>query len=198
MEKINDITDCPSVSGIYALTCPLTGEVKYIGQSKNIRRRIRSHFRAKDRPYLRLAKWVKKLSHKGITPGIIIFERCENLDEREKYWINKFGLENLYNIQEGGKNVSITTIGGIKMPWGKMQSPAQYMLIRITKAAEDSQSKYLFQKVEDIKKSHDEIRNKGVLAWMLYNIELVNKNESLWNKYLGKLDIEVAENMLSI
>lgn len=195
-EMFKNKNQVPAVSGIYALHCPKSLEIRYIGQSVNMRRRVQSHIRGDGRSHLRLTKWIKSLHNKGLAPKITILEECDNLDQREEYWINKFGLENLCNIKEGGHQRNIPTMGGVKMPWGKMQSPAQYLLIRVRKAAEETKSEDLWRVVEDIKYEHEKIRSQGVLAWVLYNIDLITRVESLWPKYLGKIDIRVAEEML--
>lgn len=89
--------------GIYKITNKKTGKI-YIGQSDNCERRIQEHQKKK---ILTIDEWITFL---GINEfNFEIIEECnkEELDEKEKYYIQKYdSLNNGYNIQEGGFNNS--------------------------------------------------------------------------------------------
>lgn len=92
----------PALSGIYALTCPHSGEVRYIGQSKNIKARYRQHL--KPSGHSPKDSWVKSLRASGEKPGISVLEITDKLDEAEKIWISKFvDRPNLLNLNSGGR-----------------------------------------------------------------------------------------------
>lgn len=89
-------------SGIYALCCPDTGEVKYIGQSINIPLRFSQHKCGIGRSGS--AKWVRSLKEGGKVPVLKILERClkEDLNDKEVEFIVQYGLKNLLNTLPGG------------------------------------------------------------------------------------------------
>jgi|SRR5690554_1493961 len=93
--------EVPSISGIYALCCPDTKEVKYVGQSKNIRVRINSHMRG-DATKSPKTEWIKGLSLEGRTPLVKILEETSDLNAAEKRHIKREGIENLLNVHHGG------------------------------------------------------------------------------------------------
>jgi len=90
--------------GIYKITNP-NGEI-YVGQSKNIEKRWEQYM---NNP----SKHQPKLFYSFLKYGLInhvfeIIEECNNLNEREKYWINHFkSLDNGLN----GDNILNSKIG---------------------------------------------------------------------------------------
>ena len=89
---------------IYALCDPDTKEIRYIGKSGDLKRRLYLHvWTAKTRAVTHKDRWVKSLLDQGKTPILEVLEECaeETWCAREKYWIAR--LENLTNILEGGE-----------------------------------------------------------------------------------------------
>lgn len=93
---------------IYGLACPKTGVVKYVGKTKNVKRRREEHSHARSphrRPVNnRLQAWLDELRSASLAPQFVILETCDEIDwnEKERKWIANFGLENLYNKHPGG------------------------------------------------------------------------------------------------
>ena len=90
--------------GIYKITNLINNKV-YIGQSIDIKERwynhLHRHQRSKDLPLYRA---FEKYGIKNFTFDII--EECDiqNLDEREKYWIQYYdSYNNGYNMTTGGQ-----------------------------------------------------------------------------------------------
>jgi y4mF family transcriptional regulator len=76
---------------IYALKCPFTGDVHYIGKSTQGMIRPKQHM--VESHSIKVNEWIENLKELGHSPTIEILENIslsENLDEREKYWINKY------------------------------------------------------------------------------------------------------------
>lgn len=80
-----------SLAGIYKITNTITGKV-YVGQSQNVYERRREHFVA-----LRHNKHENKLmqhdwntNNRGFRFDVIEFIPISKLNEREKYWIEKY------------------------------------------------------------------------------------------------------------
>ena len=95
---------------IYALTCPDTGEVRYIGKANNPQLRLKSHIsRDNNKRSERSHKsnWIKSLMESGKYPSMIILEEValSNWIEAEKKWIAHYRLNGakLTNITDGGQ-----------------------------------------------------------------------------------------------
>lgn len=76
---------------IYALTCPITEDVHYIG--KSTRDVVRPLQHMKQSHSEKVAGWIYQLKSIGQTPGVKILEKVaydDDLDERETYWIQKY------------------------------------------------------------------------------------------------------------
>lgn len=96
---------------IYALSHPITGEIRYIGKSERGIIRPRQHGQLshlKKRSHLPVARWVNKLRSQGLDYVIEVIETQEtreSLMEAEKFWISQFralGFR-LLNICDGGE-----------------------------------------------------------------------------------------------
>lgn len=102
--------------GIYCIQNKINGK-RYIGQSKNIKRRINEHFKEAFRPKCEsynypIKQAIRKYGKENFR--VIILEECDEakLDEREIYWIDFFAsVRNGYNISSGG----IANDGGVKL-----------------------------------------------------------------------------------
>jgi predicted GIY-YIG superfamily endonuclease len=93
---------------IYALCCPITEEVKYIGKSNNPKQRLSKHKSVKDNN-IDKKLWIDHLLKNNLSPKLKILEEVsiEEWKEKEKFYIKKYkdlGY-NLYNIC-GGANGS--------------------------------------------------------------------------------------------
>lgn len=101
------------VGKIYGLVCPIKKKIVYIGQTDNVSKRLGTHIRKtkhKLKNEIKLSKkefWIKKLIelNEENNISVTIIEECEleNLNEREIHWISEYGLQNLYNLTEGGE-----------------------------------------------------------------------------------------------
>lgn len=107
---------------IYKLIDPFTQDIRYIGKTTNITRRLQAHItRCKYNKY-HSAVWVKSIIDKNSKPIIEVVEICtnENWQEREVYWINYYrNIYNLTNILDGGEGCA--TYGRLGSPWSESQ-----------------------------------------------------------------------------
>ncbi len=107
---------------IYALHDPLTGDIRYIGYTRNLFRRMHYHYRderqgRKGQP--ELLAWLKSLAENGNLPTVSVLEwLTEDSDwqSREQYWIAYYRGQqiNLLNIGDGGHKVP--------WPWERLTS----------------------------------------------------------------------------
>ncbi len=83
---------------IYALVDPTSKHIKYVGLSNDPISRYRAHKQG-------LGFWFDRLRRKGQAPHLYILEvvSFENGIEREQYWIQWFGVDNLFNQHDGSK-----------------------------------------------------------------------------------------------
>lgn len=76
---------------IYALTCPISGNIHYIGKSNIGLTRPFSHL--KESHSEKINEWVNDLHLINYKPNILILEHVEediSIDSRERYWINHY------------------------------------------------------------------------------------------------------------
>lgn len=57
---------------IYSLDCPITGEIKYIGKTINIKQRYSQHLRSNEKT--KKYAWIKSLENKGLKPTMSIVD----------------------------------------------------------------------------------------------------------------------------
>lgn len=89
---------------IYALHCPITNEVRYIGKSNNSAKRFEQHLREKRRKYP-LYCWINSLQAKGLSPYYSILLTTDNWEFEERRLITEYrqsGVK-LLNIADGGE-----------------------------------------------------------------------------------------------
>ena len=93
-----------NIIGIYAFHNLKTGKY-YIGQSKNIRKRLLKHLQhVKNKWNYPLYDSINKYGFENFEFLILEETTEENLDIREKYWIEYYkSFENGYNLTSGGK-----------------------------------------------------------------------------------------------
>ena len=106
---------------IYALVCPITEVIRYVGKSNNPKRRVRNHIRElklveKTGQYNHRQSWLKSLKDNGLNPVLVVLESVteENWQEREMYWISFYlnlgcKLTNSTSGGDGGLNPSELT-----------------------------------------------------------------------------------------
>lgn len=98
---------------IYTLSDPITGNIRYIGKTNNLRYRIGRHVfdSIKDTKTHKRA-WIKSLLDKGLKPNIEILDIVLKSEWEfwEKFYINLFKIWgfNLLNLSEGGESGSKT------------------------------------------------------------------------------------------
>lgn len=92
---------------IYALKCPNTNEIRYIGKTvQKLNARLNGHLSLKPNDNTYRANWIKSLKGNNKKPLITLIEECTNIDweEREKYWIAEYSKTcNLVNCAKGGQ-----------------------------------------------------------------------------------------------
>jgi hypothetical protein len=90
---------------IYALHCPKTDEIRYIGKANNPDKRFSGHLR-ETRRKTPLYDWIEKLRNNGLTPKISIVSEVDNDNWKEEE-INQIKLHiesgcRLLNLAKGG------------------------------------------------------------------------------------------------
>ena len=75
---------------IYALRCPFTDEIHYVGKTTQGLRRPMQHLTKSHS--IKIREWVNDISELGYTPKIDVLEKdidIDELDNCEKFWIGK-------------------------------------------------------------------------------------------------------------
>lgn len=90
---------------VYALCCPKSGEIRYVGKTAALSRRVRAHIaNARIKATTHRAKWLNSLS---APPAVRVLEECESeeqCNEREMFWIA--------TLREQGARLTNATDGG--------------------------------------------------------------------------------------
>lgn len=90
---------------IYTLNCPITGLVRYVGKTNNIKERFRKHI--SERNKTKKCKWIIGLKNKNLKPQFEVIDECgsDNWQDVERGYIKlfkSFGAE-LLNQMPGGE-----------------------------------------------------------------------------------------------
>lgn len=100
---------------IYGLIDPRNGEIKYVGKTNNIKKRIREHIRDEENN-LKYA-WIKSLKKINLEPEVLVLEETniEHSNFWEIFWISQcktwgFELKNMTNGGDGSYGI---------IPWNK-------------------------------------------------------------------------------
>lgn len=111
--------------GIYMYKNKQNGKI-YIGQSVNINRRRREHLQNPSESS-KFDNHLKALGEEAFEFSILEECKAEELDEREKYWINFYNsIENGYNINPGGQ-----VKHGEKNIWSKLNEIQVLEIIKL-------------------------------------------------------------------
>jgi len=89
---------------IYALTCPDTSEVRYIGKADNSRKRFAKHLADARRRNTPVYCWIRKLNAEGKVPGMHVLEVTDDWVSAEKKHIAEGRMNGLrlLNLADGG------------------------------------------------------------------------------------------------
>ena len=98
--------DRMDVKYIYSLSCPESGEVRYIGKANNPEARLKSHLRDCYRRDYPVYRWIRKILSKGLLPVMTIISKHEGRDwiQAEVDAILRFRSAGarLLNVAKGG------------------------------------------------------------------------------------------------
>jgi len=89
-------------SFVYGLADPRNNQIRYIGWTVDLEKRYKGHLT--DNTNTHKVYWIQSLLRDGIEPEMYIIEEIpvSLREEREKYWIEKYGRKNLVNGTDGG------------------------------------------------------------------------------------------------
>lgn len=101
---------------IYALRCPIIGEIRYVGKTCSGNKRIRRHWRPSEVKTDRnrhKRNWVQRLLRFGMRPEVVLiqgFNSPMHLNQAEQYWIMYFRSNGspLVNVLDGGTAFTIS------------------------------------------------------------------------------------------
>jgi hypothetical protein len=94
---------------IYAMRCPFTDDIRYVGKSINPKRRYREHLQKAKSAGRKwpVASWIAALLAKNEFPLMTILNEVgeQEWEDEERYWIAKFRAEKcrLLNLTDGGE-----------------------------------------------------------------------------------------------
>ena len=106
-QKDTILRACVKKVEIYSLSCPITGEVRYIGKANDSVKRLASHLRDMKTRKTPVYNWIRKVVTNGGVPVLNVLHVCsESEDWRtiEREYIAKYRASNsrLMNVADGG------------------------------------------------------------------------------------------------
>lgn len=112
---------------IYALSCPITGQVRYIGKSVSPIRRFRAHLKAPEN--CRRTNWIRSLSAKGLEPILEILAQVPD------YECQQWEIDYIAAFRSLGFDLVNGTLGGEggSPMLGKKHTPETRAKMRIAK-----------------------------------------------------------------
>lgn len=98
------------MSEIYALCCPATGEVRYIGKANDSARRLKSHMRDSRRRNTPVYCWIRSLA--GAVPVMLVLARVDDWKAAERSFIAQYRAQGarLLNLADGGDEPHCSTL----------------------------------------------------------------------------------------
>lgn len=102
---------------IYALCCPCSGEIRYIGKANRPKERLKAHlWSGKRAQSSHKRNWIDKLKSKDLRPVLLVLEEViiTNWNEKEKYYIKYY--------KDLGCKLTNTCIGGEGLTFGNQTS----------------------------------------------------------------------------
>lgn len=96
--------DTPRTWYIYALVDPRTDEVRYVGWTYTLKKRLRTHIIRRHRQNNHKAHWIIQLVNQGLEPRMLVLEEGSgDWQEAERRWIAHYrATGNLTNMTDGG------------------------------------------------------------------------------------------------
>lgn len=101
--KICRMYDQARAVQIYALCCPDTGRVRYVGKANDAAKRMASHLRDAKRRRTPVYSWIRSLQGSGLVPAMRVLASTWDWPETERAIIAQFRAEGeLLNLADGG------------------------------------------------------------------------------------------------
>lgn len=101
---------------IYTLEHPITGQIRYVGKTKNLKERYKNHCNKLHNKHSHKRNWITSLKNQKLKP---IMKVIDNVDDTEwKYW-EKFWIE---QCRQWGFNLVNHTSGGDGLTSGNQTS----------------------------------------------------------------------------
>lgn len=92
---------------IYYLICPIDNVVRYVGKTKNVKRRYHQHLTKLDKSMTPKRKWLEMLFSKKLKPKCIIVEIVDGDGRTEEQAHVLKNIKTIYNIHNPGKGESV-------------------------------------------------------------------------------------------
>ena len=166
---------------IYALCCPDTGEIRYIGKANNSAKRLASHIRDSRRRTFPVSCWIKKLSADGKRPVLKLLEAAEDWREAERRWIavSRARGDRLLNLADGGDepfcSYEVRASNGAKVAQQRADDPTFYvkhsLVRRLGQMAQDSRIHGKLDLAVKLERAQQKVRafDQTELFWRVLN-----------------------------
>lgn len=105
------------MANIYALKCPKTGEVRYVGKANDLEARLKSHIESRNTSNSPVKCWIRSLVNDGLKPEMVMLEaNCDDWQsaERRHIFLARKKSKNLLNVCDGGNEPPLFESGDAK------------------------------------------------------------------------------------
>ena len=191
------------VGYIYYLKCPLSNEIRYVGQTiLKLQKRLRGHIQETrrsiklNRRLTHKENWIRELidTNKEDYIKICLIEECDTsiIDEKEIYWIKYYKSGTLTNLALGGKRNFLSEESKRKISFANKGDKNGMFGKRRTKSSEEKERTRLAminsEKFQKSRKS-DEYRRKISLIQQVDDWLLLDINFNIINTFTRAIDL---------
>lgn len=180
---------------VYGLTKNSDDEVVYVGITKNPYKRFQNYACEKYCHNPELKNWLSE--NKGMVDVLILEKKPKNIYEREKFWINEFSLDRLFNLVHGGDQAWRNHQSKPWMAGRGIKCPSDRLIMRLC-CENKRRFSGIINRVHEMRLGMSDIdrcQYEVGIAMEFDQVPMFNKSMRKWAKLAAHKVIPVLENI---